>query len=79
MLDDSCMLPVHGEGVATAITGEKKGYCSTSRTVRELVSRGRREKGDYDGVRTQLGGGILVSSLFMKREQMVKMAVLVSN
>jgi len=39
MLDDSCMLMVHGEGVAAAVW-EKRGYCSTGRTVGELVSRG---------------------------------------
>jgi len=53
MLDDSCMLTVHGEGVAAAVTGEKRGYCSTGRTVGELVSRGGREKGDCDGAKTQ--------------------------
>jgi hypothetical protein len=57
MLDDSCMLTVHGEGVAAAITGEKRGYCSTGRIVGELVSRGGREKGDCDGTKTQPGEG----------------------
>jgi len=39
--------------------------------VRELVSGCGREKGDCDGEKTYPGGGILVSSLFLK--QMVKM------
>jgi len=73
------MLTVHGEGVAAAVTGEKRGYCSTGRTVGELVSRGGQEKGDCDGAKTQPGEGLWFSSLFMKREQMVKMAVLVSR
>jgi len=25
MLDDSCMLPVHGEGVVATVTGKRKG------------------------------------------------------
>jgi len=79
MLDDSCMLTVHGEGVAAAVTGEKRGYWSTGRTVGELVSRGGREIGDCDGAKTQPEEGLWFSSLFMKREQMVKMAVLVSR
>ncbi|KAJ6951485.1 hypothetical protein NC653_040806 [Populus alba x Populus x berolinensis] len=79
MLDDSCMLTVHGEGVAVAVTGEKKGYRSTDQTVGELVSRGGQEKGDCDGAKTQPGEGFWFFSLFMKREQMVKMTVLVSR
>jgi len=53
-------------------TGEKRGYCNTGRiTAGELVSGGGREKGDCDGAKNPTRGGILVSSLFMKREQMV--------
>jgi len=54
-------------------TGEKRGYCNTGRiTTGELVSGGGREKGDCDGAKNPTRGGILVSSLFMKREQMVR-------
>ena len=53
----ACSRTVHGEGVAAAVTGEKRGYCSTDRTVGELVSRGGREKGDFDGAKTQPGEG----------------------
>jgi hypothetical protein len=57
MLDDSCMLTVHGEGVAAAVTGEKRGYCSTGRTVGELVSRGAIMAGAYSKwLRLQLAG-----------------------
>ena len=70
---------MHGEGVSAAVTGEKRGYCSTGRTVGELVSRGGREKEDCDGAKTQPEERFWFSSLFMKRGQMVKMTVLVSK
>ncbi|KAJ6893151.1 hypothetical protein NC652_027228 [Populus alba x Populus x berolinensis] len=70
---------MHGEGVSAAVTGERRGYCSTGRTVGELVSRGGQEKEDCDGAKTQTEERFWFSSLFMKRGQMVKMMVLVSR